>query len=210
MSKDTELAKHFETENKLERFGLTKADLIEVAMKAITAKNESVSIDPINAKGQLSYIFGTRAIRAALLSKGDWLVDRQDGIESVLNQKLKVRVIFQNVDKACSVFEPKAISGKGKGSKRMVENATMPLFPELEKEFESQSNFEVWYFCVSDNDDEIQAELSRPRSIEAGQFGRFLERIFVVGGNAFDVSNKLVSDHEETDDEFDFNITKKQ
>lgn len=196
-------------ESKLTSLGITKQELITVALKAITAKNDAISIDPINTPGQLAYIYGVRAIREMLLPKAGWEIDRTDNIEGTLNSESKIKIIYQNVDYACTESSPKAISGKGSAVKRLVENNTGFLWPEMENEFKAQVNTSIWFFCVSSHGDEIRAELSRPRSIEGNQFGDdFLERIFIITNNDWNpVKDDDGSNSSEQD--YDIPVTKK-
>lgn len=206
MQKSYVYNKSWDVDVKLSALGITKQDLVTVAIKAVTAKNDAIAIDPINAPGQLSYIYGTRALREMLLPKRDWKVDRTDNIESTLNSEKNIKIIYQNVDIACAKCHPRAISGKGSASKRLVENNTGYLWPEMEEEFEMQENTSVWYFCVSTNGDEIRAEISRPRTIEGNQFSGFLERIFIVTDNDWNIVNDA-ADYDDQD--YDIKVTKK-
>lgn len=206
MQKSYVFSESWDVDAKLSELGITKQDLVTVAIKAVTAKNDAIAIDPINAPGQLAYIYGTRALREMLLPKRDWKLDRTDNIESTLNLEKNIKIIYQNVDIACAKCLPRAISGKGNASRRLVENNTGYLWPEMEEEFEMQENTSVWYFCVSTNGDEIRAEISRPRTIEGNQFGDFLERIFIVTDNDWDIVN---DDADYDDQDYDIKVTKK-
>ena len=197
-------------DSKLSSLGVTRKELIEVAIKAITAKNDAIAIDPINAPGQLAYIYGTRALREMLLPKGSWKIDRTDNIEATLNAAANIRIIYQNVDIACSTQMPKAISGKGNAAKRLVEYNTGYLWPEMEEEFTGQLNTSIWFFCVSTNGDEVRAELSRPSSIEGNQFDDFLERIFILTDNDWNpLSDDSVDDTDVINLDFDIPVTRK-
>lgn len=196
-----------EVSQKIARFGLTKDDLIEVAKRAVTAKNDATSLDPINAPGTLAYIYGTRALREILGLRGGWTPDRTDNIESVYNEELDIRIIYQNVDQACRDIQPKAISGKGKASKRLVDDSTPSLFPEHDLQESLQApNKTVWYLCVSSNEEEISVELSRPREIEDSQFSDFLERIFLMSETVLEI----FEDDEAEADDFEIKISRKQ
>ncbi|MBN4050487.1 hypothetical protein JYU13_00105 [Gammaproteobacteria bacterium AH-315-M22] len=197
----------WQIDSKLSYFGITKQELISVAIRAVTSRNDATPFDPINAPGQLSYISGTGAIRAILIPKGDWAIDRTDNVEATFNKKLNVKIIFQNVDHACAKASPKAISGKGSASKRLVENNAGFLWEEMEDEYITQVNTSVWFFCVSVNGDEIRAELSRPSAIEGKQFGEFLERIFIITDDDY---NPITDDDTNFDEQdFDIQVTRK-
>ena len=94
-------------------FGLTAGELIEVVKRAVAAKASFVLNFPLNAAGQLSYIYGTGALRDMLRLKG-WEIDRTGNIEATYNPKTGIKIVFQNADSACEdARDPKAISDKG-------------------------------------------------------------------------------------------------
>ena len=165
--------------DKLRGLGLDKKDLLHVVRAAMAARADSVVSDPLNAKGQLMYIHGTRELRRIHLLKG-WVIDRTDNIESILHPATGIKVIYQNTDTAANPYrDPKAISKKGPASVRMINQAQGVLFPEWISAEAIRLNAQVWYLCVAHKDDEVYAELSRPLSLEDDQFGEFAERIFI-------------------------------
>ncbi len=200
--------------------GLTKAECLTIAHKVASARNESISIDPISAPGQLAYIYGNRALRQTLLAKEGWEIDRTDNIESTINKKLGIRVIYQNVERAADPLKgPKAISDKGNGSARIVNTAQILLFPEWEQE-EAQTlahltaldSMAVWYFCVSvegEYGDDVRAELCRPRSIEAKQFKDFEERVLIVQKGEWGGLASVKQDGDDDIDDFEVEVTRK-
>lgn len=201
-----------DVQSALSFLGLDLENLKVVARKAASARNESVFFDPVNAPGLLSYIYGTRALREALVPTGSWAPDSNLNIESVVNHDRGLKIIFQNVDIACALQQPRAISSKGQASRRLIDNASMSLFPELDREVEIIENAAVWYFCVSVNGDSIKAELSRPSSIREsdGQFDDFFERIFILNeeGGAVGVPGDI-DDGPTSDDDLEIWITRK-
>jgi len=200
-----------EVESLLGQLGVSRASLEAIALKAAAARNESVSFDPVNAPGQLSYIYGTRALREELVPSGEWVPNRASNIESVFNSSLGIKIVFQNVDIACAMQCPKAISAKGQASKKLVDRASYSLFPELDRDFDCEVNASVWYFCVSASGERVRAELSRPKSIRDsdGQFDDFYERVFVLSRDAELVDSNEIVDTAEFDDGLDIQITRK-
>lgn len=164
---------------KLNRFNVTQTELFDVAHKATVVRNNSVQNDPINAPGQLAYIYGTRSLRELLLSKG-WTIDRTNNIEGSLSPDKTIKVVYQNTDTAANPSRiPKAISSKGPASDRIVAQwQQTDLFPT--KPEEAQKDPEIWYLCVSSSGNNIQAELSCPTAIIGGQFAEFSDRIFII------------------------------
>ena len=202
------IAESWDVARALKRFGFEQSDLEEVAFLAASAKNESVSIDPVNAPGLLAYIYGTRALRAQLIKRG-WRVSRDRNVEAVVHPQTGTKIVYQNTDSACDpARDPRAISAKGSAAEQMIEEFQKDFFPELIDSATGALVPSVWFFCVAVSDSQVRAELSCPRAVEAGQFKGFHERIFVVSG--LDV--ELTIDNDEDDDiqDFDIEISRKQ
>lgn len=165
---------------KLAEFSTSKEELRTIIHAAIGGRMDAVPHDPKTAAGTFSYIYGTRELRNIFAAKG-WIADGRDNIESIHNPQTGTKIIFQNTDCAAQKFrEPKAISGKGSASERVIALATLNLFAELEEEDKRRLNGSVWYFCVAANNGQPTAELSRPYAVEGGQFSGFIERIFIL------------------------------
>lgn len=192
-----------EITNKLSQFGISKEELLAVALEAASQRNNATPLQPINAPGTLSYIFGVEALRLAFMQKDGWESNRDKGIESVFNRDLNIKILFQNVDIACGKTTPKAISEKGSGVKKLLEtNPSGYLFNYMQDEDDAEANRNTWFFCVSSNNEEVRAELSLPHSIKNKQFSYFKERIFILSDNDW-----TPTEHDDLDDTEDFDIT---
>lgn len=191
MANPTVVCSEFEVKSRLEQFGLKKADLVDVAISAVAARYDSVELlDPPGAGGTFSYIYGTRALRRALLAKqAGWQLDTEGQIAGVVNQDLGVKFVFQNTDTACSPeMTPKAISGKGPAaSKQVSDGMQKDLFPDHFDDLPSTQSglYRLWFLCVALENDEPVVELYCPQAIENGQFYGSVERIFVLNSGDF-------------------------
>lgn len=171
---------------RLAEFGLDSADLIDIAISAVSARYDSVErLDPPGAGGTFSYIYGTRTLRRALLSKqSGWELDTEGQIAGVINPELGVKFVFQNTDTACCLdITPRAISGKGPAaSKQVSDGLQKDLFPDHFDDLPSTQSgqYTLWFLCVALEDDEPVVELYCPQAIQDGQFYGVVERIFVV------------------------------
>jgi hypothetical protein len=195
-----------EAEQEIAQLGLKLPMAHKIARAAAAARASTLDIDVAFAPGMLSYIYGTRQLRLELLPY-DWRQARFNNVESVINDKLGIQIIFQNVDVACDEdHSPLAISGKGAGSRQLVQEG---LQGELfERALHSQSDLNqtdnkigvmpvVWAFCVSNDGTRLCAELSKPDNFEGGQFGKFSTRIFLLdeeSGPEPDVEKRRASD----------------
>ena len=173
-------AEDWDVDKRLVPFGVTRADLIPIVRAVVAARADKVDDDPATAEGQFAYIYGTRHTRRAFCAKG-YLRHRKEGIESVKHPDRPLKIIYQSVDLACYRPDPpRAVSGKGSGSDRVIDAAQGSLFADQPPSNFMQIDDGVWYFCVSVDGDDVRAELSLPLRIEDGNFGPFLERIFIV------------------------------
>lgn len=173
-----------------ETFGVKRFELIQIIREVVGARADAVENDPASAAGQFAYIHGTRNVRAVLRTHG-WVNVTIDNIPLVKHADRNLMVGYQSVDLACSEYHsPKAISGKGAGAERVIDEAQGELFSlaELEpsKKAETSINSGLWHFCVSVVDDDVRAELSLSSGISGGNFKGFLERIFIVGKDDWD------------------------
>lgn len=168
-----------------ETFGVTRGQLIQVVKEVVGARADAVENDPITAAGQFAYIHGTRNVRALFRSRG-WNLYRKDNIELVRHPERDLTISYQSVDLAASEsYSPMAISGKGAGAERAIEEAQLSLFSPAELERHDPRalatiNTGMWFFCVSVVGEDVRAELSLASGVSGGNFSGFVERIFIV------------------------------
>jgi hypothetical protein len=212
MAADRVVSQDYEVESRLSRLGLTASELIGVVHQAVAAKAAFVLNHPLNAAGQLSYIYGTGALRDTLRAKG-WEIDRTGNIESTYNPTTGMKIVFQNADSACDYSrDPKALSDKGPAASKAVNLGQYSLFPEYEKEDEEKrkkENAALWYLFVYINGDDVRAELSFPKRIEDGQFKGFNERIYIIKPGEWASMMPKADDNEPPAQDFEINVTRK-
>jgi hypothetical protein len=150
-------------------------------------------------------------MRLALLPTG-WRIDRSSNVESIVNDKLGVQLIFQNVDRACRASDPKAISERGAGCRNLVNAGQGVLFESSGAEIVPLGTRPtVWLVCVSADDCSMCAEVSCPQSFEGSQFEGFGRRLLVVD-ETYDTPRSPKRDDSELDggdDSINVVVTKK-
>ncbi|MBR1326894.1 hypothetical protein [Bradyrhizobium ottawaense] len=213
MAADRIVAQDYEVANRLDQFGLSASELITVVHQAVAAKANFVLNHPLNAAGQLSYIYGTGALRDTLRPKG-WQIDRNGNIEATFDPETGIKIVFQNADTACEDGrDPKAISDKGPAASKAVDLGQGYLFPEYEveeREKHRRENAALWYLFVYINGDDVRVELSFPKRIEDGQFKGFNERIYIIKpGEWASMMPKVADDDEGPAQDFEINVTRK-
>jgi len=171
----------FQVHQELRALGLTVDIVTAIARKASAAKAEALEIDPSSTRGTLAYIKGVRATRMELMPQG-WRLSRTGNVESTVSDELGIQLCFQNVDAACAERHPQAISGKGAGSRKLIQDGQTELFdreaPEVLDAIGSTPT--VWMVCVSTDGKKLRAEVSCPEAFEGNQFEGFSKRIWVV------------------------------
>ncbi|KGT77225.1 hypothetical protein MA20_21725 [Bradyrhizobium japonicum] len=175
-----------DAKRRLADWGLAVEQILAIRDLARAAADDASPLMPLNAPGTLGYIHGVGALRGQILD-GEWIIDRTLGVEAVINNRLGVRIGYQNVDRACDiVFPPMPRSERGNGMARLCR---LPLFEHFGVELESDADrlpndeFQdpmgdqiVTYFVMVGEDGSV--ELSRP-IIAQKKYGQFVERIFV-------------------------------
>jgi hypothetical protein len=213
MAADRIVSQDYEVSSRLDQLGLSASELISVVFQAVAAKANFVLNHPLNAAGQLSYIYGTGALRDVLRPKG-WQIDRTGNIEATFDPVTGIKIVFQNADSACDDSrDPKAISDKGPAASKAVDLGQRNLFPEFDAEDDAKWAQEVaplWYFFVYINGDEVRAELSFPKRIEDGQFKGFNERIYVIKPGEWASMMPRTDDGETPAQDFEINVTRKE
>ena len=195
---------------RLIEFGCGVQDLQDVALMAVSARNEATPLHPANAPGTFSYMAGVAGLRMTFLPKEGWEKRQIKGVEAVENKALGLVILFQNVDFACGIQDPNPISSKGEAVTSLVDNPTDYLWSYMAEEDKTQENWHVWFFCVSCNGDEVRAELSRPRAITKGGFGTFAERIFIIQSDDWSPLPEETFDNFHAEDDFDVPVSKKK
>jgi hypothetical protein len=175
----TILQEAWEIEPRLTELGLTKKGLLEVRDVALSEGANATAFHAANAAGTYAYHEATWALRDRFVG-GDWVLDRSDGVETIKNDKLKIKVAFSNVDQACNTFHiPKPRTKKGAGAERAV---GADLFGGLPHYVPRQSGEWSFYYLMVDQNG--AAELTRP-VVRGGTFIAAIERICLstAGGN---------------------------
>lgn len=190
---------------KLEAMNLDRDAIIRVAAVAIGQANNVTRNFARNAWGTLSYHYGIAELRNQFVGP-IWKADVSDGIESIVDERAKRKVTFQNVDVAMGNQDPKPRSPKGAGAERACKG-NLPLFPDAPRFApEDTDKYELWALMV---DDAGNLELSRP-VIAGGTFSICRERILIADANDWlgpDMGRG--GDNDDIADDFEVRVSKK-
>lgn len=197
-----------EVSNRLDQFGVSKDDLLQVVQAAVGARGNATPLHPKFTPGMFAYIEGTYRLRSQLASKGWVPCVSHDNIESVFNKDANIKIIYQNADLAGHpVVDPISTSKKGVGSAREIAMRQGELFPELFTELPAEMSAEVWYLFVQADGLDVRAELSRPISVNDGRFQGFHERIVLIQKGEWDTPD-LSDDGQQP--EIEVNVSRKR
>ena len=112
------LRDEWDVDSRLAELGAARAPLLRVRDRAYASAADATPNHPANAAGTFSYQNGTFGLREEFVGD-EWEVDREDGVEAIRNERLKVKIVFANVDVACDdEHDPKPRSRKGAGTER--------------------------------------------------------------------------------------------
>jgi hypothetical protein len=166
----------WDVEQRLNQLDLTRKGLLEARDIAMNERANATDFHPSNAPGTFGYHHGTWALRQNFVGER-WVVDRSDGIETILNDNLKLKIAFCNVDLACDDERtPKPRSEKGAGAERA---SGTPLFGSLPQYAPRLSGDSMLYYLMVDQNG--AAELTRP-VVSGGTFLAAVERIYLSSG----------------------------
>jgi hypothetical protein len=176
--------------------------LLKVRAIATTASADATPFHPANAAGTLAYQHGTWALRNEFVGD-DWAMDRPEGVEAIRCDAIQVKVVFANVDIACSDSQkPKPRSRKGAGAERVCMGNLFERLPEFAPE--QPSGWATYYLMIDENG---AAELTRP-VIKGGTFVGWIERIYLSDGTDLD-REPVTLDDGDTADDFDPQVIRK-
>jgi hypothetical protein len=191
----------WESDQRLNQMQLTRRGLLEARDVAMQERANATNFHPSNSPGTFGYHHGTWALRDRFV--GDhWDVDRSDGIESIWNEELKIKIAFCNVDLACNDDHiPKPRSEKGAGAERA---SGTPLFGRLPQFAPRQDGTSQLYYLMIDPDG--AAEPTRP-VVSGGVFTAAIERIYLSYGGDDDPA--VVGEDNGPIDNFDPQVVRK-
>lgn len=194
----------WDVDRRLCELGLRRDALISAIVTAISAGADSTLFHPANAAGTFSYIYGTWSLRNEFVGD-EWALDRSDSVESIRNDRTKVKVVFQNVDIACDDEQnPKPRSRKGAGSERACSgNLFGTLLPQYAPR--PAEEWATYYLMVDENG---AAELTRP-VVQGGTFSAYVERIYLSNGGDLLDPDRLSVDDDDIADDFDPQVARK-
>lgn len=202
------LREEWEIRPRLHEMALDKDKLLNIRTLAVGASADATPFFPANAPGTFSYHYGTFGLRHEFV--GDvWLKDTSNGVETIKNEALHIKIVFANVDVACdNAHEPRPRSNKGAGAERLC--AGNDLFGGLPRYVKasdsSEGGWTVYYLMVAPNG---AAELSLP-VVKGGTFQKFIERIYLSDGRDMDGEPKLSLDEGDVATDFDPKVSRKK
>jgi hypothetical protein len=160
--------------------------LLKVRSMAISAAADATPFHPANAPGTFAYHHGTFGLRDEYVRpKEEWRLDRLDGVEAIINEAAKLRVVYANVDIACNdELEPKPRSRKGAGAERLCMGNLFGSLPRYAPQ--QPDGFATFYLMV---DAHGAAELTQP-VVKNNTFTAYIERNYLSNGDDLDLTRE--------------------
>jgi hypothetical protein len=175
---------------RLADFAMTREQVLEVVRACASAAGNVTENDPPGTCGWETYRFGVRLLRQQLRPDG-WEPDNTDGLATITNAQLKMRIAVANTDDATGVPDPTRFpqnrNKRGPTADRAVEanerllpGIDWPIAAKTHDGVVSVSDLVTWHLCIYVNGDDVRAELSLLDKIEAGWFTGWKERIIIL------------------------------
>ncbi len=167
----------WDVDRRLAELELRRDGLLNVVFASLAAGANATPHHPANAEGTFRYLYGVGSLREQFVGER-WCVNREESVEAIQNDNVKVKVAFSNADIACNdERKPKPRSPKGAGSERTCSGNLLfddlPIFVP-----HRDSEWSVYHLMV---DRKGAAELSRP-VISGRTFSNYRERIYLSDG----------------------------
>ncbi|MBW7852450.1 MAG: hypothetical protein H3C38_18290 [Rhodospirillales bacterium] len=197
-----------EVDRFLEANHLTRQGILAIRDAAYVQMVDCSPLMAANAPGTLAYHYGVLETRAQFLGE-HWELSREGGIEAIFNQQLNSKIVFQNVDVACSrVNDPRPRSEKGSGAERECQANLFEFYGmSTPKKIRIPQNHMAVYFIMVDERGAV--ELSRP-VIEDKKFTGFIERVFVSDGSDIEREKALPAEPlDQPVDDFDVPVRRR-
>lgn len=193
----------WDVDKRLSELKLNRQKLLIVRDVAIQEGANATAFHPANAAGTFSYHHGTWALRDQFVGK-DWVEDRENGIETIRNDGIKVKIAFSNVDLACDDnHHPQARSPKGAGAEKASGGFLFPELPQYAPR--PTGEYALYYLMVDPNG---AAELTQP-ALKGGRFVGEIERIYLSSGGEDDGTAIAKDDDNSPVDNFDPQVARK-
>jgi hypothetical protein len=90
---------------RLAQFGMTRDQLLEVVRACVSGAGNVTENDPPGTHGWETYRFGVRRFREVLRPES-WRPDNTDGLATIVNEQLKMRIAVVNTDADTGVPDP--------------------------------------------------------------------------------------------------------
>jgi len=189
-----------DVELRLARWGLRASQFLDIARTAHSRAVDAGPLMPKSSPGMLAYLFGTEELRLQIIGD-DWRVDITDNIEGVINLRFGVRIVYQNVDRACDrLFPPRPRSAKGSASENLCgpDLFTVAGVDTGPLRIAKRKGISTYHVMVGEDG---SVELSSPVIVH-GRYVQFNERIFIANS----VAGPMADDPEVIDPVQDLDI----
>lgn len=199
--------------DKLKELRLNRDGLLAAVETAVAAAAGVTANHANNAAGTYRYHEGTAMLRDRFVGENGWVKDSTKNIEAIFNPEIGVKVVFQNVDKACCEFHPpQPSSPKKSASKRCIETNNLFDLADIPLTFDAgkQEKIRTYNLMVSESGEEVNAEISLVTGVtDSGLFDGFAERVFLSHPDWYSPADQTENSSDGGDEDFSFEISRK-
>jgi hypothetical protein len=191
-------------------FGVTKEEFTQVVYAGVGARNECTPHHPPGTAGTRCWSETIRALRDLLIPMG-WRVENNENVPCVVSRERKIMLTVTNATSGTGIewAFPQPLREKGDGTKRLVYQNQMPLFPLFDDGLNEQGTSSFWYLCIYCGEgDVVRAEVLCPILNDEGEFRVLLERIAIIGDDSSG-GGPLRRETEDPTGDLDITVTRK-
>lgn len=159
------------------RWGLIEAVRAAVVGRAGVTDNDTRAIGGINAWND-----PVRRLREIYRAQNDWEKFEEDGVEGIINPRLKLKVVPVSTDEGTcdQAVSPRNRTRKGPATEKVTDLNSQFSFDFPSAPAPVGDEYQTWNLCTFDNGEDVRAELSCPVIFSSGHFVKFAERIFLI------------------------------
>lgn len=203
-----------------ELLGITPGRLQRVLQTGAEARRGTTAFHPRSYTGTSMWAETTAALRRELLVESGWEMDEAGGQPRTFSMERRLNVVVQSGDDMTGVLgerKPRTKHSKGSATVTKVRDNQLALFavagpaaeePELEDGDVIESVLETWVLLLAEVDNELRAELSRPRGFDAaGHVNDWYERILLTATPMVADDFNIEQDDRDDDDGEGFDVT---
>jgi hypothetical protein len=170
--------------------------LLEVVRAVASGRANSTDNNARSSAGYNAWDYGVRRVREVYRGFNDWESFEENGVEGIINRRLKLKITVVSTDSACDpLYSPRNRTPKGPATEKIVDLSVQGELFARDDNIDPPGGYQFWEICVADDGNKVTAELSRPELFLSNYFIKFSERIFLIDPGEWEKIGITMPDH---------------